>query len=132
MEAVKNNPIPYPKVQSNTPLTNRTIKFKTQSELSQIPKTVKSKIESLPVNIPFTITETFRTKEEYENLKKRGYEVSEKYNDHSNAIDVKYDEEGHRFIAWMQNEGHSWAKQNIKEVRAHGEGKTLHYHIVFK
>lgn len=122
----------YRKVTPTTPIEKRLLKFKTEQEKQQMSSFVKSKLESLPIDIPFTITETTRTKEEYENLKKKGYEVTDNYHDHSEAIDVRYDEDGHQFVAWLQTEGLEWAKKNIKEVRAHGKGNTLHYHIIFK
>lgn len=132
METAINNKKTYPKINPTTPIDKRSIKFKTEKEKQELNSFVKNKLESLPIDIPFTITETFRTKEEYDNLKKSGYEVSLKYNDHSDAIDIRYDENGHQFIAWLQTDGLEWAKQNIKEVRAHGKGNTLHYHVVFK
>jgi len=113
-------------------LDSRQVNFKSDKEREQLPSFVKEKIENLPVDIPFTITETFRTKEEYDNLKKQGYEVSEDYNDHSRAIDVRTDEQGHTFVKWLMNDGKEWSKNNVKEIRRHGKKGTDHYHIVFK
>lgn len=94
---------------------------------------VRTKIESLPIDIPFTITENYRSEDEYNDLKKRGFEVTKEYHDHGDSIDVRTDDNGHKFISWLQGEGVEWAKKNIKKVMRHGDkGGTDHYHIEFK
>lgn len=113
-------------------LDTRSITFN-KGEKETITPLVKSKLENLPVNIPFTITDSFRTEAEYKWLKDNGYEVTPEYHDHGDSIDIRTDENGHKFIDWLKGEGIEWAKKNVKKVMRHGaKGGTDHYHIEFK
>lgn len=116
-----------------SPVESRKITFTNKQELQTLTPLARQKIESLPIDIPFTITENYRSKDEYDHLKEKGYEVSKDYHDHGNSIDVRTDEQGHAFISWLQGPGIEWAKQNVKKIMRHGDkGGTDHYHIEFK
>lgn len=79
-------------------------------------------------SFPFTITSATSTEEEDKALGRESKTHLE-----GRAIDVRYDNEGHKLVSWITgtSEGNSWAKKHGVSILPHGEGGQLHYHIQF-
>lgn len=79
-------------------------------------------------SFPFTITSATSTEEEDKKLGR-----ASKTHLEGRAIDVRYDDEGHKLVTWITqtNEGNTWAKKYGVSILPHGEGNEIHYHIQF-
>lgn len=79
-------------------------------------------------SFPFTITSATSTEEEDKALGRESKTHLE-----GRAIDVRYDDEGHKLVSWITgtSEGNSWAKKYGVSILPHGEGGKIHYHIQF-
>ena len=79
-------------------------------------------------SFPFTITSATSTEEEDKKLGR-----TSKTHLEGRAIDVRYDDEGHKLVTWITqtNEGNTWAKKYGVSILPHGEGNEIHYHIQF-
>ena len=96
----------------------------TGRKVSPIVSTALKEVSSFP----FTITSATSTEEEDKKLGR----VSKTHIE-GRAIDVRYDNEGHKLVSWITqtNEGNTWAKKYGVSILPHGEGNEIHYHIQF-